>query len=156
VDQKPVVSIDPRYLLTAEVVERAPAERSKFDTIETILDWLADPVRHMPSLVGGFDEFAWRIRAAGFPLLRTTLHVRTLHPQYLGASFVWWRTTGQTIATLVAHEVGELLPHATNPVWRVATGGETLRRRIDVLDNELDFPILHDLKAADSAQRMTS
>jgi adenylate cyclase len=26
--------------------------------------------------------------------------------------------------------------------------GETLRRRIDVPDNELDFPILHDLKAA--------
>jgi adenylate cyclase len=33
-------------------------------------------------------------------------------------------------------------------VRRVATGGETLRRRIDVPDNELDFPILHDLKAA--------
>ena len=26
-------------------------------------------------------------------------------------------------------------------------GGETLRRRVDVADEELDFPILHDLKA---------
>ena len=26
-------------------------------------------------------------------------------------------------------------------------GGETLRRRVDVPDDELDFPILHDLKA---------
>jgi adenylate cyclase len=30
---------------------------------------------------------------------------------------------------------------------RVALGGETLRRRIDVADAVLDFPILHDLKA---------
>jgi adenylate cyclase len=147
-DRNPVVSIDPQYLVTAEVVERAPTERSKHDTIDTILDWLADPVRNIPTVVGGFDEFAWRILAAGFPLLRTTLHIRTLHPQYLGVSFVWWRTTGQTVATLVAHEVEELLPHATNPVRRVARGGETLRRRIDVPDNELDFPILHDLNAA--------
>ena len=147
-DRNPVVSIDPQYLVTAEVVERAPTERSKHDTIDTILDWLADPVRNIPTVVSGFDEFAWRILAAGFPLLRTTLHIRTLHPQYLGVSFVWWRTTGQTVATLVAHEVEELLPHATNPVRRVARGGETLRRRIDAQVNELDFPILHDLKAA--------
>jgi adenylate cyclase len=104
-------------------------------------------VRHMPLLINGFDEFAWRLLAAGFPLLRTTLHVRTLHPQYLGASFVWWRTTGQTSMTLVAHEVEEMLAHETNPVWRVATGGETLRRRVDLPDDELEFPILLDLKA---------
>ena len=146
-DRKPIVSIDPQYLQTADIVERPPAERPTHDTIDAIIDWLADTARQIPSLVSGFDEFAWRILAAGFPLLRTTLHVRTLHPQYLGASLVWWRTTGQTVTTLVAHEVEALIGHENNPVWRVATGGETLRRRADVADNELDFPILHDLKA---------
>ena len=57
-DRNPVVSIDPQYLVTAEVVERAPTERSKHDTIDTILDWLADPVRNIPTVVSGFDEFA--------------------------------------------------------------------------------------------------
>ena len=107
-DEKPMVSIDPRYLLTGDVVERPPDERPKHDTIEAILDWLAGPAQQIPSLSGAFDEFAWRMLAAGFPLLRTTLHTRTLHPQYLGASFVWLRTTGQTVQTLVAHEVEEL------------------------------------------------
>ena len=37
--------------------------------------------------------------------------------------------------------------HENNPVWKVGLGGETLRRRVDVPDDELDFPILHDLKA---------
>ena len=72
-DRNPIVSIDPRYLLTGEVVERPPAERPKHDTIEAILDWLAGPAQQIPSLSGAFDEFAWRMLAAGFPLLRTTL-----------------------------------------------------------------------------------
>lgn len=85
--------------------------------------------------------------AAGLPLLRVTLQLRTLHPQYLGANFVWWRTTGRTVLTFVTHEVQDLYGHEDNPVRRVLVGGETLRRRIDVADDELDFPILHDLKA---------
>jgi adenylate cyclase len=145
-DRKPAVGIDPRYLLTAGVVERPAAERPKHQNVDTILGWLADPARQMALLVEGFDEFAWRLLAAGFPLLRTTFHVRTLHPQYLGAAFIWWRTTGQTVQTLAAHEVEELFSHETNPVWRVITEGETLRRRIDVVDDRLDFPILRDLK----------
>ena len=42
-DEKPMVSIDPRYQLTGDVVERPPDERPKHDTIEAILDWLAGP-----------------------------------------------------------------------------------------------------------------
>jgi adenylate cyclase len=145
---KPIVSIDPRYLLTGEVVERTPAERPKHDTIDSIIDWLTGPALDIPTMVGEFDEFAWRMLAAGFPLLRATFHLRTLHPQYLGATFIWWRTTGQTTQTLVAHEVDELVIHENNPVWRVSVAGETIRRRVDVTDEEIDFPIIHDLKAA--------
>jgi hydroxymethylpyrimidine pyrophosphatase-like HAD family hydrolase len=75
-DEKPMVSIDPRYLLTGDVVERPPDERPKHDTIEAILDWLAGPAQQIPSLNSAFDEFAWRMLAAGFPLLRATLHTR--------------------------------------------------------------------------------
>jgi adenylate cyclase len=146
-DRKPTVSIDPQYFLPGEVVERPPAERPKHDTIDAIIEWLGGPAGQIPSLIEEFDEFAWRMLAAGFPLLRATFHLRTLHPQYLGATFVWWRTTGQTVQTYVTHEAQDLYGHKDNPVRRVLVGGETLRRRVDVADNELDFPILHDLKA---------
>ncbi len=147
-DRKPMVSIDRRYLTTGDVVERPPSERPKYDTIDAIIDWLAGPAQQVPSLIGEFDEFSWRMLAAGIPLLRTTIHMRTLHPQYLGATFVWWRTTGQTVLSLVAHEVQDLIRHDKNPVWRVTVAGETLRRRVDIADEQLEFPILHDLKAA--------
>jgi adenylate cyclase len=145
---KPMSTIDPRYLLTGEVVERPPAERPKHDTVDSIIDWLTGPALEIPTMTGEFDEFAWRLLAAGFPLLRATFHLRTLHPQYLGATFIWWRTTGQTTQTLVAHEVEELVSHENNPVWRVSVAGETIRRRVDVADEEIDLPIIHDLKAA--------
>src|SRR5271156_5266954 len=141
------VSIDPQYFPPGEVVERPPAERPKHDTIDAIIEWLGGPAQQIPTLIEEFDEFAWRMLAAGIPLLRTTFHLRTLHPQYLGATFVWWRTTGQTVQTFVTHEVQDLFGHEDNPVRRVLVGGETLRRRIDVADDKLDFPILHDLKA---------
>jgi adenylate cyclase len=139
--------LDPRYFPTGAVIERSIAERPKQDTIDAIIEWLAGPAQHIPSLGEEFDEFAWRLVATGIPLLRTTLQLRTLHPQYLGANFVWWRTTGRTVLTFVTHEVQDLFGHEDNPVRRVLVGGETLRRRVDIPDDQLDFPILLDLKA---------
>jgi adenylate cyclase len=142
-----VTNVDPRYLVTGTVVERPKEQRPVRDSVEAISEWLVGAAREINSGAEAFDEFAWRMLAAGLPLLRVTLHTRTLHPQFLGATFVWWRTTCQTVQTLVAHEVAELIPHQDNPVWRVSVGGETLRRRLDVAETELDFPILRDLKA---------
>jgi adenylate cyclase len=146
-DRKPIVSPDPRYFPTGEVWDRPLAERPKHDTLDAIIEWLGGPAGQIPTLLEELDELAWRMLAAGFPLLRTTFHLRTLHPQYLGATFVWWRTTGRTVQTFVTHEAQDLYGHEDNPVRRVLMGGETLRRRVDLPDDELDFPILHDLKA---------
>jgi adenylate cyclase len=139
--------IDPRHLQLGEVVERLPAERPTHDTVDSIAEWLAGPAIENESGARAVDEFAWRLLAAGFPLLRMTLHSGTLHPQFLGVAFVWWRDTGQTVQTLVAHEVLDAVLYENNPVRRVIEGGETIRRRLDVADSELDLPILHDLKA---------
>lgn len=143
----PLRQIDPRYLHTLEVYERPPAERPTRASLDDIAAWLVGPARRVPSGMHVFDEYAWRMLAAGFPLLRVTLHARMLHPQYLGMSIQWWRTTGKSTQILIAHEVGDTLRYENNPVLRVAVGGETLRRRLEVPDDKLEFPILHDLKA---------
>ena len=147
--RNPSNSLDERLFPLIQVLERPVAERPQHDTLEGIMDWLAGPAQQVgvPSLIGEFDEFAWRMLAADFPLLRATLQLRTLHPQYLGANFVWWRTTGRTVSYYVTHEAQDLYGHEDNPVRRVLMGGQTIRRRIDVSDDKLDFPILHDLKA---------
>jgi adenylate cyclase len=141
------LQLDPRLVPTVEVFERPPGERPAHDNLDAIAEWLVGPARRIASGVRALDEFAWRMLAAGLPLLRVTLHTSTLHPQYLGATFTWFRTTGQAVLTMVAHELADRIRYEDNPVRRVVLGGETLRRRIDVADAVLDFPILHDLKA---------
>jgi adenylate cyclase len=138
--------VEGRNVIVTEVVERAVAERPHHDTIESILEWLIGDARQIASFARTIDEFAWRLVAAGIPLLRVNLRGRTLHPQFLGAVYVWWRTSAQTQEIMITHEVADLVPAAQNPVILVQNG-EILRRRLEGLEARLDFSILHDLKA---------
>jgi adenylate cyclase len=140
--------IDPKLLHLREVVERPEAERPTADTIDNIVEWLAGSAQRNPSAPRVFDELAWRLLAAGLPLLRVTLHAGTLHPQYLGATFTWWRTEGRTTVTMIAHEVHDLVPYRESPVLRVREGGETLRRSLEGANPVLDFSVLQELRAA--------
>ena len=136
-----------RNLRQVATFERPPHERPSDDSLEAIAEWLVGPARRHARGLGVFDEFAWRMLAAGLPLLRLTLHARTLHPQFLGTTFTWWRTTGQTVQVLIGHEILDAITDVDNPVLRVSVRGETLRRRLGGPEAQLDFPVLHDLKA---------
>jgi adenylate cyclase len=135
-----------RNVIVTEVIERAVAERPAHDTIEAIMEWLIGGARQISSFARTIDELSWRLVAAGFPVLRVNLRGGTLHPQFLGATYVWWRSSAQTQEIMITHEVADLVPPEQNPVMRVA-GGETLRRRLEGPEARLDFPILLDLKA---------
>jgi adenylate cyclase len=134
-------------LILTEEVELPPAERPRDQSIAVVAAWLVDEARRLPSAARFVDEFAWRMLAAGLPLLRVTLHCGTLHPQFLGATYTWWRTSGRTRAVMIGHEVADIIPYADNPVRRVSEGGEVLRRRLEGTGVVLDFTVLHDLEA---------
>jgi adenylate cyclase len=146
--ETPLVLTEGRHLLLTEEVELPAAQRPRADSFAAIADWLVGDARRLPSAARLVDEFAWRMLAAGAPLLRLTLHCGTLHPQFLGATYTWWRTSGRTRAVMIAHEVADLIPYADNPVRRVTEGGEVLRRSLEGEGAVLDFPVLHDLKAS--------
>jgi adenylate cyclase len=141
------ILVEGQNILTTEVIESDRSGRPSHDTIEAILEWLGGDARRLSSSARVIDELAWRLVAAGVSLVRLTLHSRTLHPQFLGATYIWWRDTGRTQEVMIGHELAELVPYEQSPVLRVIQGGETLRRRIDALETEFEFSILHDLKA---------
>jgi adenylate cyclase len=138
--------VEGRNVIVTEVVECAVAERPGHDTIENIIEWLVGGARQIGSFARTIDELSWRLVAAGIPLLRVNLRGGTLHPQFLGSVYVWWRTSAQTQEIMITHEVADLVPPAQNPVMRVR-GGEILRRNLKGPEARLDFSILHDLKA---------
>jgi adenylate cyclase len=139
--------VEGRNVIVTEVVERAVAERPGHDTIESIVEWLIGGARQIGSFARTIDELSWRLVATGMPLLRVSLRGGTLHPQFLGAFYVWWRTSAQTQEIMITHEVADLIPPEQNPVMRVLRSGEILRRRLEGPEARLDFSVLHDLKA---------
>ena len=80
--RNPSNSLDERLFPPIQMLERPVAERPQHDTLEGIMDWLAGPAQQVgvPSLIGEFDEFAWRM----------------------------WRTTGRTVSYYVTHEAQDL------------------------------------------------
>jgi adenylate cyclase len=135
----------PEHIRVVGRMTRSPEQRPVHDTIDNIADWLLGSPRQLSEGVASFDEFAWRLLATQMPLLRVTLHTATLHPQFLGTTLTWWRDTGETVQVMIAHEVADTIPYEKNPVRRVCYGRETLRRRLDRLD-ELDFEVLSELR----------
>jgi adenylate cyclase len=138
--------VEGRTIIVAETVERPVTERPAHDSINAIADWMVGSARRIKSGTTAIDELSWRLYAAGLPLLRVSLHVGTLHPQYLGAAIIWWRDTGRTVRIMIKHEIRDLIPYEVNPVRRVREGGETLRRRLDGPEAQFDFAMLHELK----------
>jgi adenylate cyclase len=132
----------PGHIRVVGRMTRPPKRRPVHDNIA---DWLLE-WRQLSEGIAGFDEFAWRLVAAGMPLLRVTLHTATLHPQFLGTTITWWRDTAETVQVMIAHEVSDAIPYEKNPVRRVCYGRETLRRRLDLPDDELDFEVLIELR----------
>ncbi|MGC2124530.1 MAG: adenylate/guanylate cyclase domain-containing protein [Xanthobacteraceae bacterium] len=144
--ENPSPIVEGRTIITAETIERPVAERPTHDSIDAIAEWLIGDARRIVSAAEGLDEYAWRLHAAGVPLLRVTLHSGTLHPQFLGAAFVWWRDTGRTVRVMIKHEIADLIPYDINPVRRVREGGETLRRHLEGSEAQFDFAVLHEIK----------
>jgi adenylate cyclase len=138
--------VEGQNVIVTELVERGIEERPAHDTIEAIIEWLIGGARQINSFARVIDELSWRLVAAGIPVLRVNLRGGTLHPQFLGSVYVWWRTSAQTQEIMITHEVADLIPPAQNPVMRVRSG-EILRRRLEGPEARLDFTILHDLKA---------
>ena len=137
--------VEGHNIIVTEVVERSVAERPLHDTIEKIIEWLTGDARRISSFARMVDELSWRLLAAGIPVLRVNLRGGTLHPQFLGSVYVWWRTSEQTQEIMITHEVADLIPPEQNPVMRVGNG-EIVRRRLEGPEARLDFAILHDLK----------
>jgi adenylate cyclase len=123
------------------------AERPAACTIDDIVEWLLDPARTTDDSLLLFDEFCWRVVASGVPAARVIFSVRTLHPQLVGIGYRWWRSSGVSEESEVPHATLDSAAFKDSPIRRVFETGETLRRRLDIADAPMDFPILAELKA---------
>ncbi|HKO07111.1 MAG TPA: adenylate/guanylate cyclase domain-containing protein, partial [Alphaproteobacteria bacterium] len=83
----------------------------------------------------------------GLPLWRANLSVRVLHPQFSGVSLRWLR--GAAVERRDnEHGIERSESYLLSPIRVIFEGAAGLRRRLDVANPHLDFPILEELRAA--------
>jgi adenylate cyclase len=119
-----------------------PARRS------ATLDWLVTETHRQRFVDNLFGELCNRLVADGIPLARATMHVRTLHPQFMGARMLWRPGMTEAELVLVEHGIKDMPAYANSPVRALYEGADAFRQRLDIeRPNEDGFPIYAELRA---------
>ena len=113
--------------------------------LQKITDWLIDGARSAGSPTRMMGEICERLVAAGLPLWRVGIFVRTLHPDIYGRNFIWRPGAEVEMGTVDFNILDD--PAFTNsPLAIVFTEGTEVRGRLEGLQDRR-FSIFDDLRA---------
>jgi len=112
-----------------------------------LLGWLLNEAPAFTSPGDLTGAFAARMVAAGIPLWRMTVLVRTLHPELVGTSYRWWRKSWAVEETRAPYSVLESPEYLNSPTRAILDGAGGIRRRLEGDNPVLDYGILQDLHA---------
>lgn len=115
------------------------------DKLKEITDWLSDGARDAPTPAGMMKECCLRLIAAGLPLWRVGVFVRTLHPDIFGRNFVWRPGTDVVIGT-ADFDVQQSPEFLRSPLAILYSTSEQVRFRLDTSES-LHFPFFDDMRA---------
>ncbi len=113
--------------------------------VQDLTDWLIDGARSAASSTHMFGETCERIVAAGLPLWRVGLFIRTLHPEIFGRNFIWKPGTEVEMGS-AGFEFLDSPDFQNSPLIIVFQQGIEVRARIDDPASNR-FPIVADLRA---------
>ncbi len=114
--------------------------------IQPVIDWLIDGARPARLPQDVLLDTCRRTVAAGLPLHRVGVFVRTLHPNVLGRAFIWQADRAAVEMTEAAHDLLESDVFLKSPIRVVFDGHVEVRRRLADPACPIDFPILADLR----------
>jgi hypothetical protein len=113
--------------------------------IQRITNWLIDGARSSGTPSEMIAEVCEHLVAAGLPLSRFGIFIRTLHPEIFGRNFIWRQGQKVEIGT-VDFEILDTPEFARSPLRIVFEEGLEVRGRMDDPDSKR-FPFLDDMRA---------
>ena len=116
-----------------------------------LLRWLAEEGRFAPDTGRLLELLCGKLTALGIPIARATAHVRTLHPEYRGASRIWRRGESIEIRT-TRHGIEFTSEYQNSPIQHVIEAGQWLDTMLSEATDRR-FPILATLGARHHALR---
>jgi adenylate cyclase len=126
-----------------------PQPRRRTDPLaaerEAIMHWLLDEARHFKRSRDVIEQLCERLVAAGVPLMRVMLNIRTIHPQILSTGYRWNRGS-PAVALNRGHDLINDPMYLGSPFKVVHDGAGGIRRRLNDPRVALDFPVLQQIK----------
>jgi adenylate cyclase len=113
--------------------------------LQKIADWLIDGARTDAGPPRMIAEICERLVAAGLPLWRVGVFVRTLHPDIIGINFIW-RPGAEVVVNRAAFDALDSPEYINSPLAIVFREGREVRYRLDDPDSKR-FPLFDDLRA---------
>jgi adenylate cyclase len=117
--------------------------------LSAALDWLVRETQGQPFLDNLYAEFCERLRDEGLPLDRATMHLRTLHPQFMGARLLWRPGMKEAELATVGHTMFDDPRFLNSPIHALYEGADGIRQRLDLQSSGEgeEYGIYADLRA---------
>ena len=112
-----------------------------------IIDWLLDEGRFLAGIDDLIAQLGDRMLAAGAPLWRLRLSMRTLHPLITGVTAMWERDRGAVTSITSPHGLEGRSGYIGSPLEIINRTGTAFRKRLSETLSESDHNVLHELKA---------
>ena len=112
-----------------------------------LLHWLTEEGRFAPDTGRLLELLCDKLAALGVPVARATAHVRTLHPEYRGATRIWRRGESIEIRT-TRHGIEFTSDYENSPIQHIIKTGQWL----DTMLSENHRPALSDTRNAADAR----
>jgi adenylate cyclase len=112
--------------------------------LQKLVEWLIDGARSAPSPPAMMAETCERLVAAGLPLSRVGVFVRTLHPDIVGRNFIW-KLGSEVVTGTANYEMLDSEGFRTSPLAIVFAEGREIRAKLDGPDGNR-FPIFAELR----------
>src|SRR6185436_14781963 len=114
--------------------------------IQPVVDWLMEGARPSRYPRDVLLETCRRTVAAGVPIHRVGVFVRTLHPNTLGRAFIWQADKHAVEMTEAGNDLLESEAFLKSPIRKVMTENVEVRRRLADPACPMDFPVLAELR----------
>lgn len=110
----------------------------------SLVDWLLRDAWHAPSARELVTQLVKALHRAGVPVSRLWLTVRTMHPQLMSTRYAWREDTDEVEEVALSYGVLQDSRFLESPLKVIFEGAGGVRRRLDIPNPQLDYPIVRD------------
>jgi adenylate cyclase len=113
-----------------------------------ILDWLMTETSGERFLDNILVQMCKRLVAAGVPVARATMHVRTLNPQWMGARMLWKKGLDEAEFLMFGYGIEDTSQFQNSPIADLQRGAREVRQSLEAIAQDgSDYPLYEELKA---------